>query len=92
MLINIHLDTFWSVVFVRDFNYPGINWIDCWDFTSSISNKEQRFSDLITDFYFYQFVNEPTRQNNIQDLVFSISSIAVRSVDIGPFFAEVGFL
>ena len=73
-----------------DFNYPGINWIDGLGFTSSISSEEQRFADLIMDFYSYQFVNEPTRHNNILDLVFSNRPMGVASVETGLSIAEVG--
>ena len=51
---------------VGDFNYPTINWknFEC-------SNEEEKFVELLHDNFMFQYVDEPTREGNILDLVIS---------------------
>jgi hypothetical protein len=52
------------VLVMADFNFPGINW-DTYD---SDGDRES-FRDLIMDSFMVQHVHEPTREQNILELV-----------------------
>ena len=54
------------LVVVGDFNYPNIDWDEL-----TCDAHSQRFFDIMTDSFLVQHVLEPTRQNNVLDLVFS---------------------
>ena len=60
-----------------DFNYPKINWdtLDC-------DSSSTAFRDLILDNYLYQHVRQPTRENNILDLVISSNVNMVNDVQV----------
>jgi hypothetical protein len=61
-----------------DFNFPGA----CWsDYTSS-NNAESHFVDFCLESGLTQFVEEPTRNGRILDLIFSTLPNAVHSVDV----------
>jgi len=51
-----------------DFNYPKINWSTL---DSDSDPPSTAVRDLILDNYLYQHVREPTRENNILDLIIS---------------------
>jgi hypothetical protein len=66
-----------SVMIMGDFNYPGINWesLDC-------DSSSLAFRDLVLDNYLYQHVRQPTRMNNILDLVISSNASLVNDVRV----------
>jgi len=61
-----------------DFNLPSINWVDgCGQITSHPSygaDLNNSFLDLVNDIGLNQFVNTPTRNSNVLDLVLSTST------------------
>ena len=67
-----------NIIVMGDFNLPGINWLD--GSGQVISNPSYGvelnniFLDQINDIGLNKFVNTPTRNNNILDLVLSTSS------------------
>ena len=63
-LFNIH-DT---IVLVGDVNLPNIDWFSL---NSPDDNIHSVFLKLCTQFGLYQFVDSPTRDNHILDLVLS---------------------
>ncbi|MGE5821999.1 MAG: hypothetical protein ACM31M_05390, partial [Nitrososphaerota archaeon] len=66
-----------DVLIMGDFNYPKINW----DSLDSDSNS-MAFRDLILDNYLFQHVRQPTRLNNILDLVISSNVDMVSEVRV----------
>ena len=68
-----------SVLIMGDFNYPKINWdsLDC-------DSSSLAFRDLILDNYLYQprAARQPTRLNNILDLVISSNANMVNDVQV----------
>jgi hypothetical protein len=66
-----------QVLIMGDFNYPDIDWD-----TLSHNHSSSDFIDLILDSYLIQHVNEPTRENNILDLVFTSESSMVENLEI----------
>ena len=57
----------YSVIVVGDFNFPGIQWIEGSGLASS--GDDSSFANLLMDFYLFQSLEQPTRSNNILDLV-----------------------
>jgi endonuclease/exonuclease/phosphatase family metal-dependent hydrolase len=66
-----------NVLMMGDFNYPKINWdtLDC-------DSSSMTYRDLILDNYLYQHVRQPTRENNILDLVISSNVNMVNDVQV----------
>jgi len=62
--IKIACDNNRSVLVMGDFNYPDINWT-----MLKADNNGQKFLKLVLDCYLEQHVLNPTRMNNILDLV-----------------------
>ena len=64
-----------NIIVMGDFNLPSINWLDgCGRIISNPNygvGLNKLFLDLINDIGFNQFVDTPTRNNNILDLVLS---------------------
>ena len=54
-------------VIMGDFNYPGINW----ETGETLTAAEGQFFEHINDCFLIQHVTEPTRGNNVLDLVFT---------------------
>ena len=65
-------------VILGDFNYPNINWND---YTGNIDSE--LFMNSVLDNYLTQHVQEPTRGNNILDLVFSKESNKINNLHVG---------
>jgi Endonuclease-reverse transcriptase len=61
-----------KVLSMGDFNFPGISW-DTYD---SDSDGES-FRDLIIDSFMIRHVHEPTREQNILDLVITSQAVAI---------------
>ncbi|MGL5708308.1 MAG: endonuclease/exonuclease/phosphatase family protein, partial [Aeromonas sp.] len=73
---NLTMTSYNSVLLCGDFNIPNINWI------TNISNQN-KYSELliaIKQNEWFQLVKNPTRGNNILDLVFSHNLPSVRVV------------
>ena len=62
-----------------DFNCPGINWDR---FKAPAYNVQDLFLQFTLSSGFSQLVNEPTRQDNILDLVLCNEPLLISSVDI----------
>ena len=65
-----------------DFNFPGITWNNGYGYISTPtygSSLNKLFLGTINDAGLEQFVHQPTRQNNIIDLVFSTTSKSFKS-------------
>ena len=62
-----------------DFNCPGISWDR---FKAPADNIQDLFLDFTLSNGFSQLVNEPTRQDNILDLVLCNEPLHITSVDI----------
>ena len=63
------------VLVCGDFNFPHINWN-----TLQADKLGQKFVDCVHDCYFQQLVKEPTRENNILDLVLSSDSDKISQI------------
>jgi hypothetical protein len=72
-----------QVLVMGDFNYPHINWISL-DGTDKLS---EQFLDLIQDCYLTQHVIEPTRGNNVLDLVLTSEHSMIDNVEVKEHFA-----
>ena len=80
-----------GVFIVGDFNFPNIRWIEGSGFsTSSFSGDDQAFANLFLDYNFFQFVDGPTRNANLLDLVFTNSLEILLSIDSGFHLQDVG--
>jgi hypothetical protein len=66
-----------SVLIMGDFNYPKIDWN-----TLECDSTGIRFRDLLLDNYLCQHVTEPTRENNILDLVISSDANMVNDLQV----------
>jgi len=62
-----------------DFNYPKINWSTL---DSDSDPPSTAVRDLILDNYLDQHVREPTRENNILDLIISSNESIVSEIKI----------
>ena len=69
----------WPVFIGGDFNCPGINWDR---FKAPADNVQDLFLKFTLSNGFSQLVNEPTRQDNILDLVLCNEPLLITSVDI----------
>ena len=66
-----------KVCIVGDINYPNIDW------TYQIGdNESDEFLEVVLDNFLIQYVNSPTRGNNILDLVFSNKDNIISNVEI----------
>jgi hypothetical protein len=73
------------ITILGDLNFPSIIWNDGLIFQShSLSNKERMFDHFLTSFEFKQYVNFPTRQQNIIDLVLSNHNSCISDVTSLP--------
>ncbi len=66
-----------GIYFLGDFNYPNISW-------SHSERNNHIFYDTITQLGLCQLVNEPTRLNNILDLIITDSPGFTKNVTINP--------
>lgn len=64
-----------------DFNFPDIDWVN---YTTSGSNDAKKFLDNCLNFNLIQVVNQPTRGDNILDLVLTSSPELIENVDSVP--------
>src|SRR6267154_294175 len=65
-----------------DFNYPDIDWGTVYH-NSASSN----FVDLVLDDFLIQHVNEPTRDKNVLDLVFTSEEAMIENLEVKEHFS-----
>ena len=68
-----------------DFNLPDINWVSQ---SAPVTNCQDKFLDCFNSNGLTQYVLEPTRGNNILDLVFSNESNLIQNIHIGDAIAN----
>eukprot|EP00061_Rhincodon_typus_P000024 g10127.t1 len=71
------------VVVTGDFNFPNI-----WDSLSVRGLDAAEFVRSILDGFLEQYVNSPTREEVILDLVFGNETIQVVGVSVGDYFGN----
>ena len=64
-------------VVVGDFNYPGLNW-----HTMQADNQSTDFRDMCLDSFLHQHVFEPTRNENILDIILSTERDIIQSIEV----------
>ncbi len=74
----------WPITIVGDFNCPDIDWNI---FESPADNIQDILVDFICDNSFDQLVLQPTRGNNILDLVFTNCQLLINNVELRPAFS-----
>ena len=70
-------------IMIGDYNYPGINW----PIFSSSNRNEKIFIDLLNENSLHQHVTEPTRGENILDLILSAEPDLITNCEVGPTFS-----
>ena len=65
----VDFNNYHSVVFMGDFNFPNIHWIDGSGFSHCTTNDENRLVDILKDMYLFQVIQSPTRLASVLDLV-----------------------
>ncbi len=68
-----------DAVIVGDFNLPRINW----QYHTGLQSESHRLLNFIDDNFLFQHVNQPTRENNILDLVISTQENLVTNTLVG---------
>ena len=84
LFTSIQFLSYSGVYLVGDFNFPEITWINGSGFTNSTSGDNELFVNLTLDYNLFQFVNQPTRNSNILDLVFTNLFEYLSNVETGP--------
>ena len=84
LFTSIQFLSYSGVYLVGDFNFPEITWINGSGFTNSTTGDNELFVNLTLDYNLFQFVNQPTRNSNILDLVFTNSFEYLSNVETGP--------
>ena len=56
----VYFNNYHSVVFMGDFNFPNIHWIDGSGFSHCTTNDENRLVDILKDMYLFQVIQSPT--------------------------------
>ena len=75
-----------DIVLLGDFNLSEIDWAN----NRSLRNSEHHIllSDIIQDNFMHQLVNEPTRDQNISDLVLTTNVDLIKNVVVGEHFSD----
>ena len=71
----------WSTIIAGDINCPAINWSLL---TSPVDGIQNTILDFICDNGFEQIVTEPTRENNILDVLMTNNNFLVSDVQVTP--------
>ncbi len=66
-------------IILGDFNLPEI----CWKNISGVESESNRLIDFVEDHFLYQTVTEPTRGNNILDLILASQEHLITSTQVG---------
>lgn len=69
-----------NCIIIGDFNYPGINWTT----VNSQSQDDQDFIKVVEDLFLTQHVMQPTRENNILDIILTTDPDIISDIDILP--------
>lgn len=75
-----------ELILVGDFNSPDVNWLNI-RATNNSTNYELLF-DIIQDNFLSQLVGEPTRDQNILDLMLATSTDIVQDLIVGEPFSD----
>ena len=75
-----------DIVLLGDFNLSEIDWAN----NRSLRNSEHHIllSDIIQDNFMHQLVNEPTRDQNILDLILTTNVDLINNVVVGEHFSD----
>ena len=79
-IVSIHNSL--PIILCGDFNLPSLNWSELGPSSSLESNQSTLFCDLINDFSLDQLVLEPTRGNNVLDLLLTDHPEYIRKVEV----------
>ena len=79
LLNEIRVGSNLNCLILGDFNLPNINW----ELELGFDSTASKFIDCFSDCFLTQLVKEPTRENNILDLVLASNPNIVQGVDIG---------
>jgi len=90
LLNSLNLADYHGAFLMGDFNYPNIRWFDGSGFALAIDGEEANFVNILLDLNFFQFVNTPTRNDNILDLVFTNSPEIILNINSGPSYIDAG--
>ena len=72
-----------KVYIVGDFNFGGIDWEE-----KTGNSESSDFLEVVNDNFLYQHISEPTRCNNILDLVLSKDETSIHSIENGGHLAN----
>lgn len=67
-----------GTIIIGDFNYPGIDW----EMVKGQGKGEEEFLDVINDNFLVQYVNKPTREKAILDLVLCNDPDRISNVEV----------
>lgn len=68
-----------NIIYVGDFNFPGINW----DSMCSVNSEEDAFLDAVNDKFLHQLVRVPTHtKGNTLDLILCQSKEKIVDIDV----------
>lgn len=70
-----------DLLITGDFNLSGIDWTT--NQPTKASEHHNLLSDIIQDNFLYQLVDEPTRENNILDLVLTTKIDLINNLEVG---------
>ena len=74
-----------ELLLLGDFNLPDFDWTQ----NKAINTENYRIlTDIMSDNFLTQLVNEPTRNHNILDLVFSSSVDMINNLIVGELFSD----
>ena len=76
-----------SIIVVGDFNLPKFTWVDCEPSVRpdcSCRSVYDSFVEILDDFNLVQIVTEPTRHENVLDLILTSNPILVSKVECLP--------
>lgn len=68
-----------ETIIAGDFNLPRIDW----NFNTSEAQDSQRLLEFMDDNFLTQYVREPTRGNNILDLIIATTENLITSLEVG---------
>ena len=73
------MEKYKRVMVVGDFNFPDIKWQSL----DADTREAKNFLQVIQDNFWYQHINQPTRVNNILDLLLTSEEEMVECIEIG---------
>lgn len=79
-----------NIIVAGDFNTPDLKWDDLE--TTNCSSNSERFLEIIDEHGLTQLVKEPTRENNIIDLVLTNNDNIINNVKVVPGISDHGMV